>query len=132
MASPFDVAKNLCTKVDDTYPDKDYVPFMVNKVISMRDPYHCVLVNYMNLASNIPKENQFRFLYESVTKGNGFIKWLGKKKDAEKKWTDKTVAAVIKVYNIRRNLVESYLDEMSIEEVLLVEQYAEDLGRIGR
>lgn len=131
MASPFDVAKNLCTKADMTYPDKDYVPFMVNKIISMRDPYHCVLTNYLNLTNNIPKENQFYFLMDSVTKGNGFIKWLGKKKGVEKQYTEKTIAAMIKVYQIRTGLVETYLDEMSIEEIKTVESYAEELERCG-
>ena len=62
--------------------EKDYEPYIVNRGLSY---FHDTIVqaNMMNQHSSIPKQWQFSFLLNSVTKKKRFSKWAKKDKATE-------------------------------------------------
>ena len=76
--SPFDFINAINLTKEDLFQDKlankDYSPFLVNRGLSF---FHDTVVqaNTMNQNHHIPKEWQFAFLLNSVTKKKRFSKW---------------------------------------------------------
>ena len=85
--SPFDFINAINYSKEDLFKDdpqanKDYDPYIVNRGLSY---FHDTIVqaNAMNRHSSIPKEWQFRFLLNSITKKKRFSKWAKKDKATE-------------------------------------------------
>ena len=85
--SPFDFINAINYSKEDLFKDdpqanKDYDPYIVNRGLSY---FHDTIVqaNAMNRHSYIPKEWQFRFLLNSITKKKRFSKWAKKDKATE-------------------------------------------------
>lgn len=74
------------TKVDimkaDPQSEKDYVPFMVNRGLSYF-PDTILYSNEMNKYANIPKNWQFAFYLNGVTKKKRFSKWHKKDQNSD-------------------------------------------------
>jgi hypothetical protein len=84
--SPFDFINAINLTKEDLFQDKmaskDYSPFLVNRGLSF---FHDTVVqaNMMNQHSSIPKDWQFYFLLNSVTKKKRFSKWAKADKASE-------------------------------------------------
>ena len=76
--TPFEFITAINQTKEDLFVDpqasKDYSPFLVNKGLSF---FHDTVVqaNMMNLHPSIPKDWQFYFLLNSVTKKKRYSKW---------------------------------------------------------
>lgn len=84
--TPFDFINAINATKEDLFQDKlagkDYSPFLVNRGLSF---FHDTVVqaNTMNMHSSIPKDWQFYFLLNSVTKKKRFSKWAKADKATE-------------------------------------------------
>jgi len=84
--TPFDFINAINQTKEDLFQDKlaskDYSPFLVNRGLSF---FHDTVVqaNMMNIHSSIPKDWQFYFLLNSVTKKKRFSKWAKADKATE-------------------------------------------------
>lgn len=84
--SPFDFINAINLTKEDLFQDKmaskDYSPFLVNRGLSF---FHDTVVqaNMMNMHPSIPKDWQFYFLLNSVTKKKRFSKWAKADKASE-------------------------------------------------
>jgi hypothetical protein len=84
--SPFDFINAINQTKENLFEDKmaskDYSPFLVNRGLSF---FHDTVVqaNMMNVYSSIPKDWQFYFLLNSVTKKKRFSKWAKADKASE-------------------------------------------------
>jgi hypothetical protein len=80
--TPFDfvAAINLTKKdlfAEDTLAAKDYSPFLINKSLSFF-PDTILYANEMNIRSGLPRDWQFYFLLNSVSKKKRYSKWFKK------------------------------------------------------
>lgn len=102
--------KNL---FEDPQAEKDYVPFIVNRGLSYF-PDTVFYANEMNTVAHIPKQWQFEFLKNSITKRKRFSKWA--KKDVQ----SDDLAAVQEYYGYsKEKAVEaiSILNKTQLEEI---------------
>jgi|TARA_Y100000296_G_C5022688_1_gene180661 hypothetical protein len=60
---------------EDTYIEKKYVPFVVNRCLSFF-PDTIIQVNEMNFHSGTDKKMQFDFLKGTIRKSKRFSKWM--------------------------------------------------------
>lgn len=79
MSSPFDfvhaINQSKNSNFEEIGEEKDYVPFVVNKSLSFfHDTVH--YANEMNRYSQLPKQMQFSYLLNSITKRkrSGWVK----------------------------------------------------------
>ena len=84
--SPFDFANSIFqTKqnlIVDEWSEKQYNPFMVNRVLSMG--LDTVLAaNELNLRSEMPKKAQYEFLLEFVRPRKRYNKWVKAEKNED-------------------------------------------------
>jgi hypothetical protein len=84
--SPFDIVKSLTQTKDDLYEseeivDKDYVPFMVNRILSM-SRQTALFVDAINQYGCIDKRLQYDFYRIGIPKSKAYSKWI-KKDDSE-------------------------------------------------
>jgi hypothetical protein len=84
--TPFDFinAINLTKKdlFEDPLAEKDYVPFIVNRGLSYF-PDTVLYANEMNRNAGIPKDWQFSFFLNTITKKKRFSKWHKKEAETE-------------------------------------------------
>jgi hypothetical protein len=85
--SPFDFINAICDNKKDLFKDdplakKDYNAFIVNRGLSYFSDT-VLYANEMNRLHHAPKDWQFSFLLNSITKKKRFSKW--NKKEAESK-----------------------------------------------
>ena len=82
--TPFDFINAINVTKKDLFEDplahKDYVPFLVNRGLSYF-PDTVLYANEMNRNSSAPKDWQFSFFLNTISKKKRFSKWH--KKDAE-------------------------------------------------
>lgn len=67
---------------DDPLAEKDYSAFLVNKSLSFF-PDTVLYANEMNMNSDIPREWQFSFLLNSISKKKRYSKWFKKTAETE-------------------------------------------------
>lgn len=81
--NPFDFVNAINFDKRDLFEDpqaeKDYSPFLINRALSYF-PDTVLYANVMNVNATIPKEWQFDFLRQTISKRKRFSKWA--KKDA--------------------------------------------------
>ena len=119
MASPFDflnaindTKKNL---FEDPQSNKDYSPFMVNRGLSYF-PDTVFLANEMNRYPNAPKDCQFNFLLNTVTRRKRFSKWV--KKDSE----SNKLQLVMKHYGYSSKRAEEVLGLLTADQLKEIEE----------
>jgi hypothetical protein len=120
MTSPFDFinAINLTKKdlfLDDPQASKDYSSFMVNRGLSYF-PDTIMLANEMNKYPNSPKDWQFNFLLNTVTKKKRFSKWV--KKDSE----PKAIQLVMRHYGYSSKRALEVLDILTSDQLKQIEE----------
>lgn len=117
--SPFEfIAAINETKKDlfeDPQADKDYSPFMINRGLSYFSDT-VLYANEMNRYSTIPKDWQFYFLLNTITKKKRFSKWV--KKDAE----TKSLNLVKEYYQYSSERAKEALNVLSPAQLAMIEE----------
>jgi hypothetical protein len=119
MASPFDFINAINDTKKDLFEDpqanKDYSPFMVNRGLSY---FHdtLFLANEMNTCPTIPKDWQFKFLLNTVTRKKRFSKWVKKDSDS------KNLQLVMKHYGYSSKRAEEVLGLLTANQLKEIEQ----------
>lgn len=67
---------------EDPLTEKDYVPFMINRGLSYF-PDTIMFANEMNSHASIPKDWQFAFYLNGISKKKRFSKWHKKDQNSE-------------------------------------------------
>lgn len=119
MASPFDflnaINETKKNMFEDPQASKDYSSFVINRGLSYF-PDTIFLANEMNRYSTIPKDWQFNFLLNTVTKRKRFSKW------AKKESNTKNVELVMKRYGYSEKRAEEALELLTQEQLKTIEQ----------
>lgn len=111
-----DSKKNLLK--EDPQNEKEYVPFMVNRGLSLFQDT-IMYANEMNRFAGIPKEWQYNFYLSSIPKRKRFSKWHKKEADSD------ALKLIMKEYNYSSSKSASVLDLISAEKIKsLKEKYS--------
>jgi hypothetical protein len=125
--TPFDYLNAINQTKEDLSNDplfeKDYVPFIVNRGLSYFVDT-CLYANELNCRSSIPKEWQFSYLLNSITKKKRFSKWH--KKDA----LGDNLAMVMEYYNYSTEKAKVALSILSEEQLVMIKQKFEKGGKL--
>lgn len=83
MTSPFDIAKSVLQTKENLYTtdelfNKEYVPFMVNRILSNSDRT-VLFAECMDKYCGLDKKLQYDFYLKGIPKSNGFQKMWSKK-----------------------------------------------------
>lgn len=117
--SPFDYINAInFTKqnlFEDPQANKDYNAWIVNKGLSYF-PDTLLYANEMNRHYGIPKDWQFSFLLNSITKKKRFSKWS--KKDA----ISESLRLVKEYYGYSNEKAKQALSVLSDEQLAMIEQ----------
>jgi len=117
--SPFDFINAINTTKQNLFEDpqaeKDYSSFMVNRGLSYF-PDTVLYANEMNQFSSIPKQWQFSFLLNTISKKKRFSKWA--KKDNE----TKSIQLVKEYYGYSTEKAKEALSVLSSEQLTMIEE----------
>lgn len=102
--------ENLFT---DKLADKDYDSYMVNKGLSYFSDT-VMYANEMNRLYDIPTDQQFNFLINTITKRKRFSKWV--KKDAD----TKSIALVKEYYKYSNEKAKQALQVLTQEDLDII------------
>lgn len=89
-----------------------YVPFLVNRAYSYF-PETILYANEMNMYSDIPKEAQFAFYINSLSKAKRFSKWYKPKNNED-------IEAICKYYNMSVFKAKEALNILTKEQIKLI------------
>lgn len=106
----------------DPQAEKDYVPFIVNKSLSYF-PDTILFANQMNINNLAPKQWQFEFLRNAVSKRRRYSKWT--KKDA----ASDNLTLVAEYYQYSLQKAAEIVDLLSAEQL---DHIKETLNKGGR
>jgi len=130
MSNPFDYVasinqtkKNMMRgSENDTLAESDYVPFMINKALSMF-PDTIEYANMVNQNYHLENRPQYEFLINIVRKKNRFSKdgWA-------KPVKNETLDAICEVYNCNKQQALEYLQLLDDDKILIIKQYIEKGG----
>ena len=95
---------------DDPLSEKDYVPFMINRGLSYF-PDTILYANEMNKYASAPKDWQFSFYLNSISKKKRFSKWHKKDQNSE------DIKLVMKIYNYSAVRATEALEIISNEQL---------------
>lgn len=131
MSSPFDFLNSINQTKEDLFKkeetaltaQKDYVPFIVNMGLSYF-PDTCVQANEMNMRHYVPKEWQFQFLLNSITKKKRFSKWH-KQEDL-----GKILDLVMLYYGYSREKARVAMSVLTDDQLTMIKQKFEKGGRL--
>lgn len=81
----FDIIKNILNKADGHLEDNPnfdsaFIPYMVNRYLSMRDeliPFACIMQGLMS--AQIDNRTLYQWLYKHIPQSNPYIKYISKK-----------------------------------------------------
>lgn len=117
--TPFDFinAINLTKKdlFEDPQAEKDYVPFLVNRGLSYF-PDTVLYANEMNRNSGIPKDWQFSFFLNTISKKKRFSKWH--KKDAE----TEPLRLVMEYFGYSSEKAQEALSILSEDQMVMIKE----------
>ena len=123
--SPFDFVNSITYNKQDLFEDpqaeKDYVPFLVNRALSYF-PDTILYANAMN-NPNIPKQWQFEFLRNSVSKRKRFSKW------AKKTAVSDDIRAVQEFYKYSTEKALEVISILSRDEIEFIKQQMDKGGK---
>ena len=123
--SPFDFVNSITYNKQDLFEDpqaeKDYVPFLVNRALSYF-PDTILYANAMN-NPNIPKQWQFEFLRNSVSKRKRFSKW------AKKTAVSDDIRAVQEFYKYSTEKALEVISILSREQIEFIKQQMDKGGK---
>jgi hypothetical protein len=117
--SPFDFINAINTTKENLFEDpqahKDYSAFMVNRGLSYF-PDTVLYANEMNRHPSIPKDWQFSFFLNTISKKKRFSKWA--KKDNE----TKSIQLVKEYYGYSTEKAKEALSVLSPEHLNMIEE----------
>ncbi len=116
--NPFDFINAINYTKEDLFADKlahkEYNPYMVNKGLSyFADTV--LYTNEMNRFYDIPSDQQFNFLINTITKKKRFSKWVKKEPDS------KSLALVKEYYKYSNEKAKQALQLLTQEELAIIE-----------
>jgi len=122
--NPFDFLKSINRKtgnIIDREPEteKYYVPFIINKALSMF-PDTVLCANSMNKLYNLPKKMQYDYYYGCIKKKDRFSKWI-------KPEENPIIDMISQYYKVNKNRAKEYLSFMSEEDI----EFLNKLTNIG-
>ena len=124
--TPFDFVNAINFGKQDLFEDpqaeKDYVPFLVNRALSYF-PDTVLYANAINVNSTMPKQWQFDFLRNSITKRKRFSKWSKKESYSE------DVTAVSKFYKYSMEKASEVVSILSKEQIAFIKQQMDKGGK---
>lgn len=120
MASPFDFLNSInVSKVnlleEDPQAIKNYTPFMINRGLSYF-PDTVLYANEMNRFIEIPREWQFSFLLNTITRRKRYSKWF--KAEAN----SKEIELVMEYYGYSTEKARNVIDLLTQEQLLAIEE----------
>lgn len=126
--SPFDFI-NAITQTKDAsiikepQAEKDYKSFIINRGLAY---FHDTVLqaNEMNRRPGIPKDWQFSYLLNSISKKKRFSKW------AEKTPKDEYLEMVMQYYDYSKQKAMVALSILSDEQLAMIKQKFEKGGRL--
>ena len=98
--------KNL---LEGEVPDKDYVPFLVNKALSYF-PDTIMHSNEMNKRAYIPKKYEYLYYLNSVRKRKRYSKWFKKDKNDD-------IENIKRYFNISNTKAKEYLKLLNKQQL---------------
>lgn len=107
---------------EDPLCERDYSPFLVNRAFSFY-PDTIMYANEMNRYSDLPKEWQFQFLLNTITKKKRYSKWH--KRDAY----SKSLLLVKEYFGYSSEKAKEALRTLSKEQLKEIEQKLEKGGK---
>lgn len=111
--SPYDYVKNLSEKLDiNAFDEKEYVPWMVNRIISLGGSKEAQLATVAT-GLNVPKRIHFLFYWYLLPHKKRFIKYY-------KKGADKALEAVMYIYGVDEAVGESYTALLTVEQIQII------------
>jgi hypothetical protein len=113
----FDHLNNLTLYKKEFDPNNDeqrksYIPFMINRFISMTDVY-VPIVNEINQYPDIPKETHYRYFSAVLPKRKHFFKYIKKKKDLNIEDKEK----ICEYFECSIKDAERFMNEMSLSQI---------------
>lgn len=124
--SPFDFVNAINFGKQDLFEDpqaeKDYVPFIINRALSYF-PDTVLYANEMNINNTAPKQWQFDFLRNSITKRKRFSKWA--KKDSH----SDDITAVSNYYKYSLEKASEIISLLSDKQIEYIKQQMELGGK---
>ena len=124
--SPFDFVNSITYNKQDLFQDpqaeKDYVPFVVNRALSYF-PDTVLYANEMNCTHTAPKQWQYDFLRNTISKRKRFSKW--NKKDQ----TPENLAAVQNYYKYSAEKALEVMSILSMEQLCYIKQQMDKGGK---
>lgn len=124
--SPFDFVNAINFGKQDLFEDpqaeKDYVPFLINRALSYF-PDTVLYANAMNVNNTAPKQWQFDFLRNSISKRKRFSKWA--KKDSH----SADVAAVSEFYKYSLEKASEVISLLSDSQLEFIKQQMDKGGK---
>lgn len=103
---------------EDPQSEKEYVPFMVNRGLSLFQDT-IMYANEMNRFAGIPKDWQYDFYLKAVPKRKRFSKWHKKEAETE------AIKLIMREYNYSSSKAASVLDLISADKIKsLVQKYS--------
>jgi hypothetical protein len=99
----------------DPLSEKEYVSFMINRSLSYF-PDTVLFANEMNRHSSVPKDWQFAFYRNGVSKKNRFSKWQKKTQNSD------DLKLVMKEYNYSAEKAEVALGLITADQLKIIRQ----------
>lgn len=100
---------------EDPQSEKEYVPFMVNRGLSLFQDT-IMYANEMNRFAGIPKDWQYDFYLKAVPKRKRFSKWHKKEAETE------AIKIIMREYNYSSSKAASVLDLISADKIKSLSQ----------
>ena len=124
--NPFDFVNAINFDKRDLFEDpqaeKDYAPFLINRALSYF-PDTVLYANVMNVNNTIPKEWQFDFLRQTISKRKRFSKW------SKKESVTDDLAAVCSYYKYSTSKGLEVLSMLTEEDITQIKQ---QMGKGGK
>lgn len=110
----FDVVKVIRQKLPYEWKEvePEYKPFLINRALSF-DMQTILIANELNKRPNIPNNQQFDFLLNTVSKSKKFVPWIKSEKD-------ETVSLLQEFYECSQEKATEYakiLNEQSLSQI---------------
>ena len=117
--TPFDFINAINTSKENLFRDpqanKDYKAWVVNKGLSYF-PDTILYANEMNFHRSIPKEWQFQFLLNSISKKKRFSKWSTKDTRTE------TLSLVMEYFGYSEEKAKQALSILSSDQLTMIQE----------
>jgi hypothetical protein len=125
--TPFDYINAICDNknkdlIKEPQAEKDYKAFIINRGLAY---FHDTVLqaNNMNIHHGIPKDWQFSYLLNSITKKKRFSKWAEKHKKTD------DLEMIMQYYDYSKRKAMAVLDILTEEQLTMIKQKFEKGGR---